>query len=115
MERPQKRKQLYGSVSLCSVPLSRVCPAVPRASGSRGRGVLFGGTEKMSQKETQGFVLVLAEFRDRILHSYLPCSSSPEGKGVGSIWLLASLPVCLPDTHPEKVETMGDYVRLEDK
>jgi hypothetical protein len=38
----------------------------------QGRGVLFEGTEKMSQKETQGLVLVLGEFRDRILHSYLP-------------------------------------------
>lgn len=103
--RPQKRKQesqLYGSVSLCSVPLSRVCPAVPRASGSWGRGVLFGGTEKMSQKETQGLVLVIDELRDRILQ-LSPIASVVQRERVWGIWLLASLPACLRDTHPEKV------------
>lgn len=56
----------------------------------------------MSQKETQGLVLVIDELRDRILQ-LSPFASVVQRERVWGIWLLATLPACLRDTHPEKV------------
>lgn len=90
-------------------------PCCPWSLREWGRGVLFGGTGKMSQKEPRGLSLSLVSLGAELYTAISLCFSSPEENTVGVSGPWPSCPLGSDSCHPEKMEAARDYVSLEGK